>query len=56
MQLYPGWSARDNYVGGSFFSGTRGYSNVVDVHLDKGDVTCQPESGFSTTQSASCDC
>lgn len=21
MQLYPGWSARDNYVGGSFFSG-----------------------------------
>lgn len=21
MQLYPGWSARDNYVGGSFLSG-----------------------------------
>ncbi|MBV94681.1 Transcription factor 7-like 2, partial [Eschrichtius robustus] len=52
MQLYPGWSARDNYVGGSFFSGLRVCRDVLVVHLDKGNTTCQLKSDLSTIQSA----
>lgn len=41
MQLYPGWSARDNYVGGSFFSGLV-CRRVPDVLGDKGNVSFVP--------------
>lgn len=38
MQLYPGWSARDNYVGGSFFPGLV-CRRVLGVQMGRGALT-----------------
>lgn len=50
MQLYPGWSARDNYVGGPSAELESIEVCVCVVHLPSGSTTCQLESGLRTMQ------
>lgn len=48
MQLYPGWSARDNYVGVHFFSAPQSVETYWGIPLPKGSATCHLKSGLRT--------
>lgn len=53
MQLYPGWSARDNYVGG-WLSWQRLSMRVMGACSHRGNGDCQLESGYRAIYSAHC--